>query len=135
MAVTEQGVAALAASDIMTSPAVSISPDDTVWRAWALMSALGVRHLIVTVEDRCIGMVDDRTVFAQWPMGPLALRRHHVAEIMRVPVTCVLPRTEMREVAQVMRQDNVDSVPVVDTEGRVIGIITGSDLATAVARS
>jgi len=59
----------------MSAPVVTATPDSSPWAAWSSMATHGVRHLVVTVGGRCVGLVDDREVFAQWPMGPLAMRR------------------------------------------------------------
>jgi len=126
---------ALLAAEVMSAPAVSVTPETSVWRAWSLMSETGLRHLVVAVDERCVGVVDDRTVFAQWPNGPLALRRRCVGQIMRVPTACVLPGTDMREVARVMLREAVDNVPVIDTNGSLVGIVTRTDVVAAVAGS
>lgn len=127
--------AQLRAADVWSAPVVSIAPDASIWSAWSLMTATGLRHLAVVAGERCVGVVDDRAVFAQWPMGPLAMRRRCVADIMRSPATCVLPEVPLRIVATVMLRDGVDVVPVVDATGVVVGIVTGSDVVAAVAES
>lgn len=123
----------LVAADVMSAPTVSIAPTTSVWAAWSTMMTSGLRHLVVASVDSCVGVVDDRTLFAQWPMGPLALRRHSVRELIRSRTTCVLPDTDLQLVARVMVEESVDAVPVVDADGRLIGIVTGSDVARAVA--
>lgn len=94
----------------------------------------GIRHLVVVSDGRCLGVLDDREVFAQWPMGPLALRRQRITEMIRRRTTCVLPGTELRDVARIMNEDRIDAVPVVDDAGRVVGVVTAGDVAAAVAR-
>jgi len=133
--VTELGLLerSLTASDVMSAPAISVAPETSIWTAWSIMTSTGLRHLVVAVDSRCVGVVDDRTVFAQWPMGPLALRRRSVAAIMRQRTSCVLPDADVRAVAMAMARDAVDAVPVVDTDGTLRGIVTSSDITAAVA--
>ena len=123
----------LTAADVMSAPTVSIAPTTSVWAAWTTMMQTGLRHLVVASESGCVGVVDDRTLFAQWPMGPLALRRHSVRELVRPCTTCVLPDSDLKLVARVMVEESVDAVPVVDVNDRLVGIVTGSDVARAVA--
>jgi CBS domain-containing protein len=123
----------LLARDVMTAPALTVSPSATLWEAWRLMLQTGVRHLVVCDGDQCAGVVDDRAVFAQWPMGPLALRRDRVGDVMRPRSICVLDDVELRTVAAVMVADGVDAVAVVEPDGAVIGIVTAGDVAVAVA--
>jgi len=119
---------------IMSVPVLTISPDASPWSAWSAMTQNRVRHLVVVAGGRCAGVLEDREVFAQWPVGPLALRRQRIAGMIRPRTTCVLAAAEVREVALVMTEDGVDAVPVVDEIGNVIGVVTGSDVAGAVAR-
>jgi acetoin utilization protein AcuB len=122
----------LLARDVMSSPPVSVGPDASIWSAWSVMMNTGLRHLIVVVDGRVVGVVDDRNVLAEWPMGPLAVRRRHVRELMRSSIACVLPDTDVRTVAALMIRDGIDAVPVVAENGTALGIVTGSDLAVAV---
>ncbi len=48
-------------------------------------------------------------------------------EIMTRPVVTVLPKTPLLEVAQKMLEHRIGSVPVVNQEGRLLGIITQGD--------
>jgi len=125
--------AALTAHDVMSSPAIVVSPDNTLWDAARLMMTSGVRHLVVCFHGRVVGTIDDRAVFAHWPMGPLTLRRTHLADILRRRTSCVLASVELQRVAELMMIDGSDAVPVVDDRGAVLGIITASDLVAAVA--
>jgi len=122
----------LLARDVMSSPPVSVGPDASIWAAWSVVMSTGLRHLIVAVDGRVLGVVDDRNVLAEWPMGPLAVRRRHVRELMRSSIACVPPDTDVRTVAALMIRDAIDAVPVVDENGSALGIVTGSDLAVAV---
>jgi CBS domain-containing protein len=117
----------------MSRPTVSIEPTASVWTAWSVMMRTGLRHLVVAVDDKCLGVVDDRAVFAEWPMGPLALRRRSIGELVRPYTTCVSPETSLRSVAQAMVDNAVDAVPVLAVDGRLVGIVTGSDVARAVS--
>ena len=125
----------LVAGDAMTTPALGIAPDASVATAWTLMTRHGVRHLLVLDQQHCLGMVDDRTVFALWPLGPARLRRKPVADVMHAAVTCVRTDTELRDVAAAMIRECAGALPVVDDDGRPIGIVTCSDVVAAVALS
>lgn len=126
-------ITTLTAGDVMSAPVMTITPTASLWEAWRLMMGSGLRHLVVAYEDDVMGVIDDRAVFAQWPMGPLALRRTHVGDVMRPRTSCVLAGVDARIVAEVMIADATDAVPVVDEFGQVIGIVTASDLTCAVA--
>lgn len=68
-------------------------------------------------------------------MGPLAMRRRRVRDLLNACTTCVQPDTDLETVAQVMARGDTDAVPVVDSNGRLVGIVTASDIVRAVASS
>lgn len=121
------------ARDVMSAPVLTVSPTTSVWDAWRLMMDSGLRHLVVCEDGRCVGIVDDRAVFAQWPMGPLALRRGQVGGIMRHAARRVVGDTPLHAVAELMVAEGVDAVPVVTDAGSLIGIVTTTDLTAAIA--
>ena len=90
--------------------------------------------MVVCFHGHVVGLIDDRTLFAQWPSGPLALRRTRLSEAIRSRASCVLEGADLRRVAEVMLIDAADAVPIVDDTGTVLGIVTTSDLVAAVAR-
>ncbi|OSZ64298.1 hypothetical protein CAP40_16640 [Sphingomonas sp. IBVSS2] len=54
-----EGAAALArkVGDVMTAPAITVSPGESVLAALALMTRRRIRHLPVVEGDTCIGLV------------------------------------------------------------------------------
>jgi CBS-domain-containing membrane protein len=75
---------------------------------------------------RAVDVMSSPTVTI-WPVGscwdpwPVMTRR------------CVLPDTDLQQVADLMMCDSVDIVPVVDDHGRLVGVVTVTDLTAAVA--
>jgi CBS domain-containing protein len=59
----------------------------------------------------------------RWTKEPLCAR-----EVMSRGVKTVLPEQTLREVARLMREENVGIVPVTDVQGRLLGVVTDRDL-------
>ncbi|HEX5948528.1 MAG TPA: CBS domain-containing protein [Actinomycetota bacterium] len=51
-----------------------------------------------------------------------------VRDVMSVRLLTVRPDTPVREIARTMVRNRIGGVPVVDDEGRILGIVSGSDL-------
>jgi CBS domain-containing protein len=49
-------------------------------------------------------------------------------EVMTTPVHTVRPETTLEEIAQLMATHRISGVPVVDPEGRVLGMVSEADL-------
>jgi CBS domain-containing protein len=122
-------------SEVMSAPTVTVAPTMSVWSAWSILLQSGLRHLVVAAGDQCSGVIDDRTLFAEWTSGPTAMRHRKVRELLPPCTTCVSPDSEIQMVARAMARGSTDAVPVVDRDGRLVGIVTGSDVVRAVATS
>lgn len=125
----------LTAADVMTGPAVTIAPTASVSAAWSLMLRMGLRHLLVATGGRCCGVINDRTLFAELLTGPLTMRHHMVRDLVPPRTTCVLPDSDVQMIARAMTRTGTDAVPVVESDGRLLGIVTSGDLVRAIAAS
>jgi acetoin utilization protein AcuB len=124
---------AVVAKDVMSSPVITIGPNESLSTAWELLYRAGFHHLVVVENGVAVGVVDDRRVVLEWPAGPLGPHKRRVCEILRPRVHCVLPDTPVSSVARVMLEEHVDAVPVVGERGEVLGLVTSSDLIGLVA--
>jgi acetoin utilization protein AcuB len=131
-------------ADLMTGPLVTIGHDATVADAWSIIRSRQVRHLPVLDSDRrLIGMVTDhdlRLVILERCLreepGRLAeiLGRLRVNEIMTWAVITVRPDADIRDAARIMHDHKLGALAVV-ADGRVVGILTATDVIQAVVGS
>jgi CBS domain-containing protein len=124
-----------ACREVMTKNPACCVPTDTVDKAAQIMKAEEVGSVPV-VEDqqtsRLIGIITDRDlalkVVAE-ERDPLSTR---VEEVMtRNPMTC-RPDDKLQRALQLMAENQVRRIPVVDGDGRIIGIIAQADIATRI---
>ena len=115
----------------MTPDFVSISPDVTVAGAMRLIRAQAadaetIYYIYVTDRiGRLIGVVSLRDLVAADP-----LRR--IGDIMRHQVLRVPAATDQEEAARLLLDHDFLALPVVDAEGRLIGMITADDVADVI---
>jgi acetoin utilization protein AcuB len=128
--------------DWMTKEVVVVSPKTTVPDAHRLMTEKGIRRLPVMDRDKLVGIVtrgdvrgaepSEATTLSIWELNYL-LARLKLSEIMtRKPVT-ISPNATVGEAAQVMLDNKISGLPVVDGNGKLVGIITESDIFRLVA--
>ena len=129
--------------ELMTPTPISVSPNTPVDEARALMQQHRIRHLPVLDNERLVGMISDRdirlvlpspaTSLSVYEIGYL-LTRLTVAEIMtRFPIT-IAPDRPVTEAVRRMLANKVGALPVV-AEGKVVGIVTRTNLLQAFLRS
>jgi CBS domain-containing protein len=124
--------ARLRVRDVM-SPKVSTLRAD---QALALDELLGkfrqVRHLpVLGANDRPIGMLTRMDVLEEALSG--RERWVRVRDLMSCPVKSISENESLPAAAQAMRGARIHSLPVVDENGRMVGILTDGDLLSAMA--
>ena len=67
------------------------------------------------------------------PMSPDRRAASTVADLMRPAAAVAGPDTRFKDLARLMDARAVDAVPVVDDAGRVLGVVTASDLLVRLA--
>jgi CBS domain-containing protein len=119
------------ARDIMTENPEAVTPSTTLGEVARRMADLDVGILPV-VDDpevrRLRGVVTDRDLVVRGMARGLG-DSATVAECMTPNVSTVNRNASVRQVMDVMRREKVRRVPVVDGEGRLVGIIAQADLA------
>jgi hypothetical protein len=110
--------------ELMTRCVITVSPTATIQVARRVLHDSGVRHLpVVTEGKRLVGILSDRDL--------LATRRadsDHVAKLMTEAPQTVFLDTPAYEAAAVMLQQMFGCLPVVDSERRLLGLLTATDL-------
>src|SRR5690606_29955279 len=122
---------AVRVQEIMTTPVVTIGPDEPASQAWSRMQKHRIRHLVVTDGPGLLGGISDRDLGRR---GGARARRHRTErDLMTVGAATVAPDATLRQAANLMRGRLVGSLPVVEDE-RVVGIITATDVLDELGR-
>jgi CBS domain-containing protein len=120
----------LVAADILSAPVVTVSVRDSLWVAWTVLYRSGFRHVVVLDDARCVGVLDDRRIILEWPVGALRANPLLVGDVIRREFTVVHSDTRVSQIAQIMLYEHVDAVPVVSGRNEIVGLVTVSDLLT-----
>jgi CBS domain-containing protein len=129
--------------DIMTSPAITVSPDMTVPAASALLRKHNIRHLPVVQDNRLIGIVsrgDLREASARAADNSdsyelnFMLSRLTVGKLMTRKVQTITSEALIVHAAELMTTHKIAGLPVIEPDGSVVGIVTESDLLQLLVR-
>lgn len=118
----------------MSHPVLAVRASASFPDALHVLVTHGLRHLAV-VDDAggCVGLLDDRTVAAEWAGRPMAFHRRPVASACGARQPLVDRDVTVATAARVMRRCGTDAVIVVDPDRRPLGILTGGDVIALVA--
>jgi CBS domain-containing protein len=112
---------------VMTSDVFTVHPEDLIDLAASLMDWEHLRY--VPVEDKdghLIGLVSWRAVMRMISRGD-ADRGVPVRELMQANPITIRPEASTLEAIQTMRKNEISCLPVVNAEGRLVGIVTEHD--------
>ena len=130
--------------ELMTGGVITVRRETPVLEARDLMARERIRHLLVTdggsgglagiVTDRDIrlNLPSQATSLSVWEISYL-LTALTVGQVMTRSVITIEPDRPARDGAQLMLDHKIGALPVLDG-GRLVGIITETDLVRAFAR-
>jgi CBS domain-containing protein len=124
--------------DHMTKNPVTISPHATLPDAHALMKEYSVRRLpVVDSHGKLVGIISQTDVREAQPSDATSLSIYElnyllakltIERIMTKDVLTVAPEDQVSKAAQLMLERKIGGIPVTDPEGKLVGIITESDI-------
>lgn len=117
--------------DIMTKNVVTITPEESAALAARLLTRHNLGALPVCAYDgRLLGIVTDRDIITRCVAADQDPHRVPVQDIMSRELETIGPEDDTKAAARQMAARQVRRLPVVQ-EGKVVGMISLGDLATA----
>jgi CBS domain-containing membrane protein len=126
-------------ADIMTKDVLFLQEEDNLSQIGQTMERFSLRHLPVVDRGRLVGLVTHRDVlrlavselsdndqFRQERQRRL-VENTFVAKIMTRRPRTVFPDTPVLEAAEILVESKFGCLPVVDSQGNLVGIVTEHD--------
>jgi len=123
----------------MTSQVFTVSPEESIADTMALMREKKIHKLPVVTKGKLVGFVTDGDLREVSPSPATTLSifelnyliaKTPIREVAVKKVITCHPDTQIEDAALLMREHNIDGLPVLD-EGELVGIITGTDILDA----
>jgi len=118
--------------DICNRLVIDVTEDESVRRAAELMRKYHVGMLVVTgFSDAAhvpVGVVTDRDIVVETAAEGIDPEEITVGDIMCDEVVMAAEDDEVPDVLEMMRKKGVRRLPVVDSKGALVGILTLDDL-------
>lgn len=134
----------LLVEDLMSPRVVTISMDNTLRDVRQIFNQRRFHHLVVMEKGQPVGVISDRdwlkniSPFIGIPLGEKprdsATLKKRVHQIMTRKLVSISPESPANEAANLMIERNVSCLPVVNKEGKLLGIITTRDLLRWIVR-
>ena len=137
---------------LMTRDVITVSPETPLAEVARILVEKSISGLpVVDADGRVVGIVSEGDFLAReaghWSEASIDGKREAKAarnpkadartagEAMTSPVLTIEPFRAIRAVAEIMVTNHVNRLPVVDAEGRLLGIVSRADLVRAFVQS
>lgn len=117
-------------ADIMTRSVATIARDDTLQHAAKRMREMDIGALPVLDGSAVCGMLTDRDIAVRGVAEGMVAQEALVSDVMSEDVQFARDTDTVQDAMQLMGDAQVRRVPVLDAEGRLVGIVALADLAT-----
>jgi CBS domain-containing protein len=114
------------AAEVMDRFPATVHMHSSLFSAWGKLHGKPNEHLVVIDDDlRPLGVLDERDIALEWPPGPLGAHHLPVDKLLRFRSRPqVVGAADIATVAECMLGSCTDAVPVVDDDGRLLGLVT-----------
>jgi len=115
---------------LMSGGVLTTSPQSTIIQAANEMSSRRVSSILIMEDDELVGIVTDRDIRSRAVAQNMEVDSP-VSDIMSPNPRTILPEETLFDATLFMTRYGVHHIPVVESSGQVIGIVTASDLMLA----
>lgn len=116
-------------SDVMTSGVRTLGPRESLQRAAEIMESLNVGSIPICNGERLVGMVTDRDITVRAVARALDAASTAIAEVMTVAPKYCFDTDPIEQASAVMQQLQIRRLPVIDSDNKLVGIVTLGDIA------
>lgn len=119
--------------EIMSSPVYVVSPEENVARARNLMLRHKIGRLVIIENNKPIGIVTKKDISRRLDQAEPQWRRRPIdhipiRKVMSESLITIFPDATPKQLAELMRENNISGLPVVNSKNEVTGIVTKWDL-------
>jgi CBS domain-containing protein len=115
--------------EVMTSDPRSVSPDAPVADASRIMRDEDTGIVPIVEDGKLIGTITDRDIVVRLIAESRDASSAIVRDIASTDLVTVDPQQDLDEALRLMAQHQVRRLPVVEEDGRLVGILSQADVA------
>ena len=115
--------------DVMTTDVKTLTPDQSIREAAALMADIDSGALLVNDQDRLIAMITDRDIAIRAVAKGLDCDTP-IREVMSNTFRYCFDDESVQDVAQNMAENEMRRMPVLNREKRLVGVVSLGNIAS-----
>lgn len=114
-------------ADVMTKEVVTVTPDTSLRNVAKILAEKKISGVPVVDGGKVVGIVSEADILKAGDMSKTA------GEVMVTDVIAVGPEACVTDAAAIMSDRGIKRLPVLDAEGKLVGIISRADVVRAMA--
>ena len=115
--------------DVMTSNPCTIDAEKSVAYAAKMLKEEGVGLAPIVEGDKLIGMLTDRDIAIRVVAEGRNPDQTKVREVASKQVVTIDPQQDLNEALRIMAKHQVRRLPVVEEDGKLVGVVAQADIA------
>ena len=131
-------------SDVMSSTPVTVDPYTSLAEANEIMQVKKIRRLPVLKKNKLVGIITQTDILdakpsdIKQPMNIEAMNRYLKDIIVELAMSkdpdTIFQNDTVGHAAKLMLENKIGGIPVTDTNGNLVGMVTESDIFRLIAR-
>ena len=135
----EDESAAASVSKFMTKTVLTANVDQTIQSVCKIMHENNIGSVIIVRKEidgnRPLGIITESDIIHKIGSVELFTTQTPVRELMSNKIIAIKPHNTISDAIGIMHGNNIRRLPVIDNDGKMIGIITDKDILKAIARN
>ena len=124
-------------STIMTPNVITVNEKQTLREGSKFMYQHNIGGLVVLMDtsnnenaeiDKPIGIITERDIARLVAFSSNLSTDTAISEVMSKPLITINQNSSIKEVTDLMQQNDIRRIPIVDNKGKLVGIITAKDI-------
>ncbi|MBE9536453.1 MAG: GGDEF domain-containing protein [Proteobacteria bacterium] len=119
--------------NLMTKKVYCVAPGETLGKALLIMRDKRFSCIVISEEEKPVGILTERDIVKLMAdhSPPISPATTIISDVMSSPPVTVNESDTLFEALVVARAEKVRHLPVINPDGRIVGIVTQSDLVKA----
>jgi CBS domain-containing protein len=125
-------------SKFMTKKVITMNIDQTIQSVCKVMNENNIGGIVIIKRgmtgDEPIGMITERDIIREIGAVDLFTAQTSIRELMNTKLTSIKPDNTINDAIRLMHGNNIRRLPVIDNDGKMVGIISDKDILKPAAR-
>ncbi len=114
--------------DVMSRKVVTTETTESTFDAARKIMDHDIGCVVVMDKNKIAGMITKGDILRESVMKKFDSQKIAAGKIMSKPVVATNPNATLEQASHIMSEQNISKLPVIDENGKLVGIVTSTDM-------